>query len=112
MDPYIAGQTIILPFNDLDATTEILTKWKDELAAVIIEPIQGGFIPADQDFMDGLRKVTNELGILLIFDEVKTGFRLSLGGAQQIYDIKPDITALGKVVGGGFPFGIVGGKKR
>ena len=112
VDPYIAGQTIILPFNDLDATTEILTKWKDELAAVILEPIQGGFIPADQDFMDGLRKVTEELGILLIFDEVKTGFRLSLGGAQQIYDIKPDITALGKVVGGGFPFGIVGGKKE
>lgn len=112
VDPYIAEQTIILPFNNLEATIEILTKWKDELAGVILEPIQGGFIPADQAFMDGLRKVTEELGILLIFDEVKTGFRISMGGAQQIYGIKPDITALGKVVGGGFPFGIVGGKKE
>jgi len=112
VDPYIAEQTIILPFNNLEATIAILTKWKDELAGVILEPIQGGFIPADQEFMEGLRKVTEELGILLIFDEVKTGFRISMGGAQQVYGIKPDITALGKVVGGGFPFGIVGGKKE
>lgn len=104
--------TLILPFNDLEATQEILTKHKDEIAAVILEPIQGGFIPANEAFMEGLRKITLELGILLIFDEVKTGFRLGLGGAQELYGIKPDITTLGKVVGGGFPVGIIGGKKE
>ena len=109
---YHEEHTVILPFNNLEATAEILTKRKDEIAAVIMEPIQGGFIPAEQSFMDGLRKITSELGILLIFDEVKTGFRLGLGGAQAFYNVTPDITALGKVVGGGFPFGIVGGKKE
>jgi len=104
--------TVILPFNDVAATAEILTKYKNELAAVILEPIQGGIIPAEIDFMVGLRKLTKELGILLIFDEVKTGFRVGLGGAQGIYGIKPDLTTLGKVVGGGFPIGIVGGKKE
>ncbi len=112
VDPYHLEHTVILPFNDLEATTEILIKKKDEIAAVILEPIQGGFIPADKSFMEGLRKLTTELGILLLFDEVKTGFRLGLGGAQEIYGIIPDITALGKVVGGGFPIGIVGGKKE
>lgn len=112
VDPYHEKHTIILPFNDLEHTAEILEKHKDELAAVILEPIQGGFIPAEPSFMQGLREVTEQLGILLIFDEVKTGFRVGLGGAQGIYNIKPDITALGKVVGGGFPVGIVGGKKE
>lgn len=105
-------QTIVLPFNDLEATEALLRKHKDELAAVIIEPVQGGFIPAEQSFMDGLRKLTEELGILLIFDEVKTGFRTALGGAQSVYGIKPDITTLGKVLGGGMPIGAVGGKKE
>lgn len=104
--------TIILPFNDLEATTDILIKHKDEIAAVILEPVQGGFIPAEPAFMQGLREVTKKLGILLVFDEVKTGFRLGLGGAQSVYGVAPDITALGKVVGGGFPVGIVGGKKE
>lgn len=104
--------TLILPFNDLEATSALLEQHKDELAAVILEPIQGGFIPAEQSFMDGLRTITEKLGILLIFDEVKTGFRLGLGGAQSIYNIKPDITTLGKVLGGGFPVGITGGKKE
>ncbi|ARJ39578.1 glutamate-1-semialdehyde 2,1-aminomutase [Sporosarcina ureae] len=112
VDPYHKEHTVILPFNDLEATTEILTKHKDEIAAVILEPIQGGFIPAEQEFMDGLRVITEKLGILLIFDEVKTGFRLGLGGAQEIYGITPDLTTLGKVVGGGFPVGIIGGKKE
>ena len=110
--PSHLDSTVILPFNNLEATKEILTKQKDEIAAVILEPIQGGFIPADKSFMEGLRKLTTELGILLIFDEVKTGFRLGLGGAQELYGIKPDITTLGKVVGGGFPVGIIGGKKE
>lgn len=111
IEPYQLENTIVLPFNDIEACTKILKEHQHEMAAVIMEPILTGYIPADQDFMNGLRKVTEELGILLIFDEVKTGFRAGLGGAQGYYGIKPDITTLGKVVGGGFPFGIIGGKK-
>ena len=77
-----------------------------------MEPVQTGGIMASKEFMVGLRKITEELGILLIFDEVKTGFRVGLGGAQGYYGIKPDITALGKVIGAGMPLGIVGGKKE
>ncbi len=109
---YYVENTVILPFNDLEATERILRKHAKELAAVILEPIQGGFIPATQAFMDGLREVTEDLGIVLIYDEVKTGFRVSLGGAQSLYGIKPDLTALGKVLGGGFPIGAVGGKRE
>ncbi|WP_174495166.1 aspartate aminotransferase family protein [Salirhabdus euzebyi] len=109
---FYVENTVVLPFNDLGATEDRLRKHADEIAAVILEPVQGGFIPADIEFMKGLRKITEELGILLIFDEVKTGFRVALGGAQQIYGIKPDLTALGKVLGGGFPVGAVGGKKE
>ncbi len=109
---YYVENTIILPFNDLAATEQILRAHAHEIAGVILEPSQGGFIPADKQFMLGLRKITEELGILLIFDEVKTGFRLSLGGAQKLYDVKPDITALGKVLGGGFPVGAIGGKRE
>lgn len=105
------NQTIVLPFNDLDATERILRTHANELAAVILEPIQGGFIPAEPSFLEGLRKLTKELNILLIFDEVKTGFRVDLGGAQSIYNITPDLTALGKVLGGGFPVGAIGGRR-
>ncbi|MBU8908386.1 aspartate aminotransferase family protein [Desertibacillus haloalkaliphilus] len=112
VDAYHEEHTIILPFNNLDACKTILSKHKDEIGAVMIEPVQGGFIPAEQSFMDGLRKLTEELGIVLIFDEVKTGFRLGLGGAQSIYGITPDLTTLGKVVGGGYPIGIVGGTEE
>lgn len=110
--PNEINNTIILPFNDLDATETILRRNAADLAAVVLEPIQGGFIPADEPFMQGLKKLTDELNIVLIFDEVKTGFRVALGGAQSIYHVKPDITALGKVLGGGFPVGAVGGKKE
>lgn len=109
---YFVENTVVLPFNDLESTEQILRKHADEISAVILEPVQSGFIPADIDFMKGLRMVTEELGILLIFDEVKTGFRLTLGGAQDIYGVKPDLTSLGKVLGGGFPIGAVGGKKE
>jgi glutamate-1-semialdehyde 2,1-aminomutase len=112
IDPYHEKSTVILPFNQLEATSEILMKRKDEIAAVILEPFQGGFIPAEQGFIDGLRKITEKLGILLIFDEVKTGFRIGLGGAQAFFNTRPDLTTLGKVVGGGFPIGILGGKKE
>lgn len=104
-------QTIVLPFNDLDATEAILRTHQHELAAVILEPVQGGFIPAEKSFIEGLRKLTTELNIILIFDEVKTGYRVGLGGAQREYNVIPDITALGKVLGGGFPIGAVGGKR-
>ncbi|MDQ0339246.1 glutamate-1-semialdehyde 2,1-aminomutase [Caldalkalibacillus uzonensis] len=112
IDVYYQEHTIILPFNDLEATADILKARKEELAAVVVEPVQAGFIPATESFMQGLRKLTEELGILLIFDEVKTCFRVALGGAQSLYGIKPDLTALGKVLGGGFPVGAVGGKKE
>src|SRR5699024_6093790 len=108
----VSDETIVLPFNDLEATEALLRKHQDELAAVILEPIQGGFIPATDDFMHGLRKITTELGIVLIFDEVKTGYRVGLGGAQKEYGVKPDLTALGKVLGGGFPIGAVGGSEE
>lgn len=103
--------TIVLPFNDLEATEAILRKHADELAAVILEPVQGGFIPAEEQFIHGLRKLTEALNILLVFDEVKTGYRVGLGGSQKKYNVTPDLTALGKVLGGGFPIGAVGGRK-
>ncbi|GLH65442.1 aspartate aminotransferase family protein [Parageobacillus sp. G301] len=110
--PQYTDETIILPFNDIEATEAILRKHKNRLAAVILEPVQGGFIPADAIFMKELRAITKELGIVLIFDEVKTGFRITYGGAQTVYGIAPDLTALGKVLGGGFPIGVIGGKKE
>nr|WP_142248100.1 aspartate aminotransferase family protein [Alkalihalobacterium alkalinitrilicum] len=112
INDYYQKHTIILPFNDLESCEAILREKHEEIGAVIIEPVQGGFIPAEQEFMDGLRKVTKELNILFIFDEVKTGFRVGLGGAQALYNIKPDLTTLGKVIGGGYPIGVIGGKKE
>src|SRR5699024_4897437 len=90
-------QSVILPFNDLEHAKEILKNNHEQIAALVLEPVQGGFIPAHQAFMDGIREITEELGIVLIFDEVKTGFRVSMGGAQSVYGIKPDLTTLGKV---------------
>src|SRR5699024_2334059 len=102
--------TIILPFNDFAATEAILREHAHELAGIILEPVQGGFIPAEADFIHGLRALTKELNILLIFDEVKTGYRVGLGGSQEQYGVVPDLTALGKVIGGGFPIGALGGR--
>lgn len=103
--------TIILPFNDIQTSERILRAHAHEIAAIILEPVQGGFIPAEKQFLHDLKRITDELNILLIFDEVKTCFRVHLGGAQTYYDIKPDITTLGKVLGGGFPVGAVGGRE-
>jgi glutamate-1-semialdehyde 2,1-aminomutase len=111
LEPFQKENTIVLPFNDLDACAVLLKKHKDELAALILEPYQAGYIAAEKDFVEGLRTLTRELGILLIFDEVKTGFRVALGGAQNVYGVKPDLSAFGKVLGAGFPMGIVGGRK-
>ncbi len=108
---YYIENTVVLPFNDIEGTDRLLRSHADEIACVIIEPVQAGFIPATQEFMQFLRKLTTELSIVLIYDEVKTGFRVSLGGAQEVYGVSPDLTALGKVVGGGFAIGIVGGKR-
>ena len=108
----LARHTISIPFNDINAFLEVFESIKNELAAVIIEPIAGnmGFIPGDKDFLETLRIKTHENGSVLIFDEVMTGFRVSLGGAQELYGITPDLTALGKVIGGGLPVGAFGGK--
>ena len=109
----LAKQTISCEFNNKEDFLDAFEKVKDDLAAVIIEPIAGnmGFIPSDKSFLRLLRKKTNENNSLLIFDEVMTGFRVSLGGAQEIYNIKPDITTLGKVIGGGLPVGAFGGRE-
>ena len=108
----LARHTISVPYNDINAFLEVFESIKSELAAVIIEPIAGnmGFIPGDKDFLATLRTKTHESGSVLIFDEVMTGFRVSLGGAQELYGITPDLTALGKVIGGGLPVGAFGGK--
>ena len=110
----LARHTISVPFNDINAFLEVFESIKSELAAVIIEPITGnmGFIPGDKDFLETLRIKTHENGSVLIFDEVMTGFRVSLGGAQELYGITPDLTALGKVIGGGLPVGAFGGKAK
>ena len=110
----LARHTISVPYNDINAFLEVFESIKSELAAVIIEPIAGnmGFIPGDKDFLETLRIKTHESGSVLIFDEVMTGFRVSLGGAQELYGITPDLTALGKVIGGGLPVGAFGGKAK
>ncbi|RLG02874.1 MAG: glutamate-1-semialdehyde 2,1-aminomutase [Thaumarchaeota archaeon] len=104
--------TVILPYNDLEGVREIVKGL--ELAAIIVEPVlgAGGFIPSDPEFLKGLRELCDELDALLIFDEVITGFRLSPGGAQKLYRVKPDLTVFGKILGGGeFPAGGFGGKR-
>ncbi len=110
----LAQHTVTVPFNDIDAFENTYKSIKDDLAAVIIEPIAGnmGFIPGEIEFLKILRETTNACGAVLIFDEVMTGFRVSLGGAQEIYGIQPDLTALGKVIGGGLPVGAFGGKRK
>ena len=110
----LAKHTITCPYNDIPAFIEIFNSVKDDLAAVIVEPIAGnmGFVPGTEEFLQTLRSYTESNNSLLIFDEVMSGFRVSLGGAQEIFNIKPDITALGKVIGGGLPVGAFGGKKE
>ena len=99
--------TLILPFNDLEGVKEKLKGIEDQVAGIIIEPVlgAGGAIPAEKEFLKGLREFCDQHGILLIFDEVITVFRLAPGGGQQYFGVKPDITVLGKILGGGFPVG-------
>lgn len=110
----IVSQTVCLPYNDIEVCKQFLLdpSYKDNIAAVIIEPIAGnmGCVPGTKDFLIMLREVTQSIGALLIFDEVISGFRVGLGGAQELYDITPDLTCLGKIIGGGFPAAAFGGR--
>ena len=110
----IAGLTLALPYNDLAAVEEAFAAHRDTIAAVIVEPIVGnaGCILPGAGYLDGLRSLTAQHGALLIVDEVMTGFRVGLGGACGLYGIDPDLVALGKIVGGGLPVGVFGGKQR
>jgi len=110
--PEMSGYTRVLPFNDIEGALKAIEEDADDLAGVIIEPVPGiGFIPADVHYLKTLREETLRVGALLIFDEIITGFRLSPGGAQEEFGIKPDLTTLGKVAGGGMPIGIVAGRR-
>ncbi|PKM79490.1 MAG: glutamate-1-semialdehyde-2,1-aminomutase [Firmicutes bacterium HGW-Firmicutes-13] len=111
--PGTARDTVSLPYNNLDMVKELFKKQGEEIAAVILEPVAGnmGCVLPRSGFLEGLREVTAEYGALLIFDEVMTGFRVAYGGAQEIYKIKPDLTCLGKVIGGGLPVGAYGGRR-
>ncbi len=107
-----AGTTIALPFNSAEAVENAFRAHPDRIASVIVEPVVGnmGCVPPAAGFLEALREITARFGALLIFDEVMTGFRVSYGGAQQLYGIRPDLTTLGKVIGGGLPVGAYGGR--
>lgn len=104
--------TITLPYNDIDSLKDAFSKFSNDIAAVIIEPIAGnmGFIEPEKKFLEHLRDICSKNETILIFDEVMTGFRVARGGVQELFDITPDLTALGKIVGGGLPVGVYGGK--
>jgi len=108
-----AGDTVVVPFNDLDAVEDVLERKGDGIAAVFVEPVIGnaGLIEPLPGFLTGLRELTQHHGVLLVFDEVMTGFRVALGGAQARYGVTPDLTTLGKVIGGGLPVGAYGGRR-
>lgn len=107
------GDTLTAPYNDLAAVESLFAEYGDQIAAVIIEPVAGnmGVVPPEEGFLGGLRRMTRQHGALLIFDEVMTGFRVAHGGAQTLYGIDPDLTTLGKVIGGGVPVGAYAGKR-
>ena len=105
------SDTIVAPYNDLNSVKVVFEQHPDEIAAVIVEPIAAnmGLVPPIPNFLEGLRQITRRYGALLVFDEVITGFRASIGGAQKLHGIRPDITCLGKIIGGGLPVGAYGG---
>jgi len=110
----VAADTLVANFNDLDSVEALFKKYPEQIAAIIVEPVAGnmGVVPPVPGFLEGLRAITEHEGSVLIFDEVMTGFRVHLGGAQTLYNIKPDLTTLGKVIGGGLPVGAYGGKRE
>jgi len=110
----LAEHTVTLPYNNLDAFNSAVSEIADQVACVIIEPVAGNMncIPPVEGFLEGIRETCSKLDIVLIFDEVMTGFRVALGGAQGYFGIKPDLTTLGKVIGGGMPVGAFGGKRE
>ncbi|USB34243.1 glutamate-1-semialdehyde 2,1-aminomutase [Paenibacillus sp. YPG26] len=110
----VAANTIAVPYNDLESVKLAFEKFGEELAAIIVEPVAGnmGVVPPLPGFLEGLREITNQYGSLLIFDEVMTGFRVHLNCAQGRYGVTPDLTCLGKVIGGGLPVGAYGGRRE
>ena len=110
----IAALTLALPYNDMGAVEAAFEAHPDQIAAVIVEPVVGnaGCIAPEEGYMDGLRRVTSRHGALFIVDEVMTGFRVALGGAVELYGLDPDLITLGKIVGGGLPVGVFGGKRK
>lgn len=109
----VTSQTLTAPYNDLEAVKALFADNPDDIAGVILEPVVGnsGFIAPDAGFLEGLREITQDHGALLVFDEVMTGFRIAYGGAQEKFGVTPDLTTLGKVIGGGLPVGAYGGRK-
>ena len=107
------ADTLVAPYNDIEAVQGLFKQFPQEIAAVIVEPVAGnmGVVPPTYVFMQGLRDLCTAYGAVLIFDEVMTGFRVHPGGAQALYNIKPDLTTLGKVIGGGLPVGAYGGRR-
>lgn len=110
----VAETTITAPYNNLEAMKKVFEEHGDDIAGVILEPVAGnmGVVPPREGYLEGLRDLTDKYGSLLIFDEVMTGFRVAYGGAQERYGVTPDLTCLGKVIGGGLPVGAYGGKKE
>jgi len=111
--PATVADTLVAPFNDLSAVTQLFEQYANEIAAVIVEPVAGnmGVVPPADGFLKGLRDLTSARGARLLFDAVMTGFGVHRGGAQALYGIKPDLTTLGKVIGGGLPVGVYGGRR-
>jgi glutamate-1-semialdehyde 2,1-aminomutase len=105
--------TMVVPYNDLTAVAEVFSRYPDEIAAIIVEPIAAnmGVVPPAPGFLEGLQALARQNGALVVFDEVITGFRVGLGGAQNLYGIRPDLTCLGKIIGGGLPVGAYGGRR-